>query len=215
MEIHVETAIDRAQTWAIRHGADMAETLGGARLLGYDGEEFLGDEVPEDDVRIADLRVGGAGAVWRPRGPRRGRGLGGGPVGREAELARDLGGRLGDEDEEDAADLREVQLTWNARRRPRGAQENELEAVASAAVADGDLMTSFAPSAAHQTPGQSTSAPTAASECADGALARAAAVAESNVRNAGRSTTGTALDVDGVSRGHRDLEHAQSLLAHV
>ena len=68
----------------------MAETLGGARLLGYDGEEFPEDGVPEDDVRIADLRVGGAGAVWRPGSPQRGRGGGGVPVGREAEVARDL-----------------------------------------------------------------------------------------------------------------------------
>ena len=68
----------------------MAETLGGARLLGYDGEEFPEDGVPEDDVRIADPRVGGAGAVWRPGSPQRGRGGGGVPVAREAEVARDL-----------------------------------------------------------------------------------------------------------------------------
>ena len=68
----------------------MAETLGGARLLGYDGEEFPEDGVPKDDARIADSRVGGAGAVWRPGSPQRGRGGGGVPVGREAEVARDL-----------------------------------------------------------------------------------------------------------------------------
>ena len=34
--IHDEAAIGRAQTWVVPPGADMAETLGGARLLGYD-----------------------------------------------------------------------------------------------------------------------------------------------------------------------------------
>ena len=90
VEIHFETAIDRAQTWAIRPGADKAGTLGGARLLIYGGEGFSEDEVPEDDVRIADLRVGGAGAVWRLGGPRRGKGRGSVPVGREADVARNL-----------------------------------------------------------------------------------------------------------------------------
>ena len=70
VEIHVETAIDCAQTWAIRPGADVAETLGGSRPLGYGGEGFPEDEVPEDDVRISGLRVGGAGVVWGSGSPR-------------------------------------------------------------------------------------------------------------------------------------------------
>ena len=35
--IHDEAAIGRAQTWVVPPGADMAETLGGARLLGCGG----------------------------------------------------------------------------------------------------------------------------------------------------------------------------------
>ena len=40
VETRVETATDRAQTWAIRLGAGVVENLGGSRLLGYGGEGF-------------------------------------------------------------------------------------------------------------------------------------------------------------------------------